>query len=47
LPVIGLSAAASPAQQAAMREAGLANWVSKPYDRRTLERAVTGALEAG
>jgi CheY-like chemotaxis protein len=47
VPVIGLSAAASPAQQAAMREAGLAVWVAKPYDRRTLERAVAGALAAG
>lgn len=47
LPIIGLSAAASLAQQAAMREAGLAGWVAKPYDRRTLERAVAGVLEAG
>jgi CheY-like chemotaxis protein len=47
LPIIGLSAAQGPAQQAALGESGLAGWVAKPYDRRTLERAVTGALQAG
>lgn len=47
MSVIALTAALSPDQRLAMREAGLRHWVGKPYDRRTLEHAVATALGAG
>ncbi len=47
IPVVVLTAHHTPQIEEAMRKAGCAGFVSKPFDLDQLDRTVTNSLEAG